>query len=477
METHVLRSMKRLSFGAALLSSSTLLGATHIWTGPSLGGLWSIPSHWDTGTVPATGEPGGTIVVFGSNIASVQNLPGLVIDRVVLFGSGNAIGGGILGLSGAVLSPSVQDFAGGNQFAGDLTIDLTSSAPVNWVVSAGTLTVLADLTGSPSSFTLSGNVALDGDNSYTGTTIVKSGLVTLDSPTGNGAITGNSLWIGDGTGAAGSAIVREMSVANIADGAGVLIEPDGRLDLNGFDEKVWGIETPGLSGPFGNVTLGGGTLSVQVTGGFYVHFDGVISGTGGLVKLGTGTQRLLGNNSYTGSTTVSAGILSIEGTQTASPVIVGNGGILTGFGTIGSLTVQSGGTLDPGSPAIPDLALHASVVSLAPGAYYHAFLYTKSSVPASNLLLATGGVGLNGATLVPTLSYAPSPGDQLIIISSASGSLFNTFAGIPGGSRIVVSGAVYSVNYTSSQAILTACMSPASVVAPAAVAVTQTICN
>ena len=38
---------------------------------------------------------------------------------------------------------------------------------------------------------------------------------------------------------------------------------------------------------------------------------GVVSGTGSLVQLGSGTLTLTGNNTYTGGTTISAGTLQL----------------------------------------------------------------------------------------------------------------------------------------------------------------------
>ena len=57
-------------------------------------------------------------------------------------------------------------------------------------------------------------------------------------------------------------------------------------------------------------------------------FGGVISGTGTLTKAGTGTTTLTGANSYSGTTTISAGTLQ-----------VGNGGTTGSWGPAPSSTM------------------------------------------------------------------------------------------------------------------------------------------
>ena len=66
----------------------------------------------------------------------------------------------------------------------------------------------------------------------------------------------------------------------------------------------------GTSGSIiGNVT-NNGTLIFNRSD--TVTFDGVISGTGNVAQLGTGTTVLLGDNTYSGSTEINAGVLSIS---------------------------------------------------------------------------------------------------------------------------------------------------------------------
>jgi autotransporter-associated beta strand protein len=80
----------------------------------------------------------------------------------------------------------------------------------------------------------------------------------------------------------------------------------------------------------GNIANGGFLLTIG--GGFNTSASGIISGTGGLTKTGAGTLTLFGANSYTGATTVSAGVLNIQ-----NAISLGT--------TAGGTTVTSGAAL------------------------------------------------------------------------------------------------------------------------------------
>ena len=98
------------------------------------------------------------------------------------------------------------------------------------------------------------------------------------------------------------------------------------LDLNGFNQTI------GSLAGVGNVTLGSATLTTG-NDNTSTTFSGVISGTGGLVKIGAGTLTLTGANTYIGPTIVSGGMLQ-----------VGNGGTVGNIGGNGSFGIDRSDT-------------------------------------------------------------------------------------------------------------------------------------
>ena len=65
-----------------------------------------------------------------------------------------------------------------------------------------------------------------------------------------------------------------------------------------------------------NMTVGGN--------GAFTTYSGVLSGTGGVTKVGGGMLSFLGNNTYTGVTTISAGVLQLGDGATVNGSLAGN---------------------------------------------------------------------------------------------------------------------------------------------------------
>jgi filamentous hemagglutinin family protein len=171
-----------------------------------------------------------------------------------------------------------------------------------------------------------------------GATTGLAGSGTINLTNTGSATTGVTLR--SGAGSFSGAINVDGGALNVASGAALALQNtdvnlagSARLNLAGaFSGGATPASVKSLSGASDTtVTLGGQTLTVGANNGTGGNFAGVVSGTGGFAKTGTGTQLLTGNNTYTGATTISGGTLQI-----------GNGGTT---GTLGTGAVTNNGSL------------------------------------------------------------------------------------------------------------------------------------
>jgi|GEM_PF-1592341 len=129
-----------------------------------------------------------------------------------------------------------------------------------------------------------GVLTLGGTNTYTGLTTVGGGTLRFAAP--HGIPNSVGVWLANA--------------------------PDTFLDLNSHDQLLNGLSGGSLTG--GQILLGSATLSVGLG-----SFSGVISGSGGLTKVGPGMLTLSGRNLYTGTTTVAEGLLRMGATNALPP--------------------------------------------------------------------------------------------------------------------------------------------------------------
>jgi autotransporter-associated beta strand protein len=180
----------------------------------------------------------------------------------------------------------------------------------------------------------------------------------------------------------------------------------------------------------GSTTFATGTNKVTLSGG--------LDGSGNLVKTGSGTLILSGFNTYTGTTTVSAGTLGGLGTSDQS-----------------TLTVASGATLAPGDGEVATFYSGGSV-TLASGSTLA--LKIDSTSGFSDQLSTTAPLNISGATLSLSevgLGIIPA-GEQLIIIDNTGTTRTGTFAGLPQGASINAGPNSFTISYSNaSQVVLT----------------------
>ena len=125
------------------------------------------------------------------------------------------------------------------------------------------------------------------------------------------------------------------------------------------------------SGGSGEGLLSSVTMSNNATVAFNhndgLSYSGAISGSGQLVKLGTGNLDLVGTSSYSGPTTISAGTVELDGNgenlPTATALTIASGGVLDLAGvpqTVGSLSGSAGATITSRYSGNPTLTVAMS---------------------------------------------------------------------------------------------------------------------
>jgi autotransporter-associated beta strand protein len=255
--------------------------------------------------------------------------------------------------------------------------------------------VLKDGAGTSSRLIKSGNYTLNltGDlvlgndaNKYTGGTIVNAGPIKMAKMAGVPCIPGDVTV--NGTGAL------QMNVVGgeqIADTAIVTLNDSASLSLAGQPETVQAVQSSSASA---SISLGtGGTLTVgpsaNVTysaGVGECDFIGSVTGSGTVVKNGTGTFGMLGVNSAN-SVVVNSGTLKLNGNSGSGPVTVNPGGTLQALGTIiGPASVTDGGTLLGQGPL-------AGPVTIAGGGTIGAGVGVGAMTLSAGLNLSAGGSG------------------------------------------------------------------------------------
>ncbi|EBU7166754.1 fibronectin-binding autotransporter adhesin ShdA [Salmonella enterica subsp. enterica serovar Stockholm] len=264
-----------------------------------------------------------------------------------LSGSGSLVktGTGELTLSGD------NDYSGGTTISGGtLTADHADSLGTGAIANSGVLQVGEGelentLSGSGSLVkTGSGELTLSGDNDYSGGTIISDGTLIADNADslGTGAVANSGvLQVGEG------------ELENTLSGSGSLMKTGtGELTLSGDNGYSGGTTITGGTLIADNAdSLGTGAVAnsgvLQVGEG---ELENTLSGSGSLVKTGTGELTLSGDNSYSGGTTITDGTLTADHADSLGTGAVANSGVLqVGEGELENTLSGSGSLVKTGT--------------------------------------------------------------------------------------------------------------------------------
>ena len=185
----------------------------------------------------------------------------------------------------------------------------------------------------------SGTLTLTGVNTYSGTTTIQNGTVSVANPGmgGNLGSASTAVILGDAT---HQGILSYTANADLTFTRGFEVNAGGGQMNITTSGKTLTLTSGGIATASGTFTLGGAGNAV---------FDNVISGSGGFTKANTGTVLVNSTNTYSGETTISSGTLQL-GNAAALPSGSGKGGLtLNGTLDVNNLSITVNGLSGAGT--------------------------------------------------------------------------------------------------------------------------------
>lgn len=281
-------------------------------------GTWTNSANWN----PSEPNAAGDTATFGSVITAPRTVT-LDANRTVgnlVFDNANAYtiapaAGEVLTIGDGTADKSLQVTTGNHTVAAGLILSATT---ITADIAAGqSLTLSGPISGTAAitKGVSAGTLFLTGSNSYSGGTNINVGTVEFAA----GSLGGTAVTINGGTLRYASGNTEDISTKTLTVGAS-----GATINTNGNDVT--------LANSIGN------------------------AGSGSLTKAGAGTLTLGGSNSFTGSTTITGGTVSITadnnlGDLTANAAVVLAGGALktpSSFSTGRNITATAASTIDAG---------------------------------------------------------------------------------------------------------------------------------
>ena len=339
----------------------------------------------------------GTVVADGATlILHVETSGAQFQEPLTLNGTGFDGGGALLFLNAIAVSEE---------------IGLATDSAIGQYDQSTSTNIGAEISG-PGSLTKvgPGGLHLSYAATYTGQTIIEAGFISV--------------------GLAGG-VIPDPSPVTIAEGAS--------LNLYDNDETI-----ASLAGA-GNVFLGSGSLTTGNADS--TTFSGIISGSGGLTKVGNGAFTLSGVNTYQGLTSVSEGSLFVDGVVAGD--VIADYSTLGGSGTIlGAVSASENGVVSPGpGPAI----LKTGPLDFSAGTTYAVEIGGETPGEAGyDQLEVSGTVWLDPTEPGVSLSlefvdeFSPSAGAEFVIIKNDGNDAIN------GSFAELAEGTVFDSNFGGS---------------------------
>ena len=418
--------------------------------GPATAASPAIARFSRTGTMPAA----GTVTVNAHSLLDLNGNNQLLSQLNLNDGGSVQTGGGTLSFAagGSVNVGTLNAGLGGLRASASISGRIAAADDDYLVFNIGPygllpltpypeMVVSAQIAGSLSSIAKNGvgTMLLSGNNTFAGSpsTVtefnINAGAVIAASPT---ALGGADNWVYVVNGGS-LALVENITITNKS------------LYLNSTN--------PAALDNRGGHNIWTGPISLSRDSGVGVNLDwsltvqGVVSGVdslAGLQKYGAGMLRLTGNNTYSGTTTLAAGALWVDGSQPQSSVQIHSARLLGG-GTVGhvSFAGSPAAMITPGaSPGILTCGnFNANAVG---GGTLAVDLNGISPGSGHDQVNVRGTVNLTGLTLNGSLGFAPAVGTSFTIINNdGTDAVIGTFTGLPQDAEFDIGGGLFQISY------------------------------
>jgi fibronectin-binding autotransporter adhesin len=267
-------------------------------------------------------------------------------NRTLRLGGANTFGGrAVIQGAGQVEAATIADSGIASSLGAGTLVNISGSGTLSYTGAGASTNRSWQMHGGALNNNGSGALVLSGPVNLLNTATLGGSFTGADNAiagvidgTGNLRSGGNSTWVltgantYTGTTVVDSGVLR-AGTANAFGASTVAQVNGGTLDLNGFDRTF-----STLSGTGGTVNLGSATLTLEAPTGTTATYAGSIAGSGGLTKLGASTQTLTGASTYTGATTIGGGTLNLNFSPAGGPT----SNIISSASTLN----MSGGTLN-----------------------------------------------------------------------------------------------------------------------------------
>jgi autotransporter-associated beta strand protein len=264
------------------------------------------------------------------------------------------------------------------------------------------VTLTSAKTGTASTI-YSGNITSSGALTVGGSTLTntRTTLKGVNTFTGDTRINSGNLYIGANSGADSQALAKSTVDLNASDSGTLNF---GTVNNGGTIVSITSATFGGLKGSrdLALTNISASPAAVALTLGNNntdASYSGNLTGSGSLIKVGTGAQTLSGTNTYTGVTTVNLGTLLVNGSltsaMTANAGTIGGAGSTTGNVTIGNSAGGSDAFIAPGNGTVGTFTAGGSLSMLSDATY--SFELNGSSAAADQLV--ANGVTINSSAV------------------------------------------------------------------------------